>query len=699
MKNLVKSYFRKHPSIKVKSKELSKNLGVSKPHEYAQLKSILHKLESEGFLEKRGKRYSMVLELEGRLIGTLDVVSGGDFGFVTLENSKLKDIYVSEKNLGTAFHGDKVEVSLFAKQRGKNLEGQIIEILERKKTEITGVLKKTKSFFFVVPDDQSIHRDIYVSKDSLNGANNGDKVVVGDIEWKSSLLNPEGIVKEILGKAGSYDAEIAALAKEFKLRYQFSNEVLKEANEISKSIPEEEIKKRVDLRDDLVITIDPETAKDYDDAVSISKTDDGNYEVGIHIADVSYYMDNNSEIYREAALRATSVYFVGKVIPMLPEKLSNDVCSLVPNEDRLTFSVFVTLTPRGKLLDYKIAKSVINSKRRFTYEEVQQIIEDGKGEFFEQIYHFNKLAMTLKRKRETAGSINFSSTEYEFELDKKGKPVSIKKRVQDESHSLIEEFMLLANKVVAEHIQKISENKKHIPFVYRIHDVPDITKLYEFAGFVRSFGYSFEPDTGKISKQFQYLFNQVKDTGEESIVNEVAIRSMAKAEYSTDNIGHFGLAFSNYTHFTSPIRRFPDLLVHKILFHQLSGKKEYLYNKVELEGLCEHSSEQERNAVSAERQSVKIKQIEYMKDKVGFIFQGVVSGVTNYGMFIQILETGAEGLVRLRDMDDDYYVFDEKGFSLYGEVTKKVYRLGDRVEVKLIRINEEKRGIDLSLLN
>lgn len=699
MKNLVKSYFRKHPSITIKAKELSKHLGINKPHEYAQLKAILHGLEKDGFLSKRGKRYSLVIEIEGRLIGQLDIVSGGNFGFVTLENSKLKDIYVSEKNLGTAFHGDTVEVSLFAKQRGKNLEGQIIEILKRRKEEITGVLRKTKSFYFVIPDDESIHRDIYISKDNLGKAADGDKVVVGSIEWKSPLLNPEGVVKEILGKAGSYDAEIAALAKEFKLRYKFENAVLKEANDISSEIPADELEKRLDLRAEDIITIDPETAKDFDDAVSINKDEDGNYIIGIHIADVAHFIDLDSEIYREAALRATSVYFVGKVIPMLPEKLSNNVCSLVPAEDRLTFSVIAKLTPRGKLLDYKIAKTVINSKRRFTYEEVQKIIDEGKGEFFEQIYHLNKLASTLRKKREIAGSINFSSAEVEFVLNDEGKPVDVKMRKSDESHALIEEFMLLANKIVATHIIKISENKTQIPFVYRIHDVPDVTKLYEFAGFVRTFGYSFDPENGKIAKQFQYLFSQVKDTGEETIVNEVAIRSMAKAEYSTDNIGHFGLAFNNYTHFTSPIRRFPDLLVHKILFNQLSGKKSYLFKKVELQGLCEHSSEQERNAVNAERQSVKIKQLEYLRDKIGHIFQGVITGVTNFGMFIQISETGAEGLVRLRDMDDDYYIFDEKGFSLLGEVTNKIYRLGDKVEVKLIRINEEKRGIDLSLLN
>lgn len=699
MKNIIKSYFRKHPSVRVKSKELSKTLDLQKQHEYAQLKAALHKLEKEGFLQKKGKRYSMVIDTDGRLQGALSIVAGGSYGFVTLEGSKLKDIYISEKNLGTAFDGDIVEVTLFAKQHGKNLEGQIVEIIKRKKTEIAGVLRSTKRFFFVIPDDENIHRDIYIHKEGLNGATDGDKVVVGNIEWKSNLLNPEGVITEILGKAGSYDAEIAALAKEFNLSYKFPDKVLKEADNISEEIPEDEIKKRLDLRDELIFTIDPETAKDFDDAVSVKKDDDGNYDIGIHIADVSHYADTNTAIYREAAERATSVYFVGKVVPMLPEKLSNNVCSLVPDKDRLTFSVMVKITPRGKVLSYDIKKTVINSKRRFSYEEVQKILDDGKGELFEQIYQLNKIAGVLRKKRETAGSINFSTPEVEFKLDDKGKPVDVKIKKSDESHGLIEELMLLANKLVATHVIKAGENKKRIPFVFRVHDVPDVTKLYEFAAFVSSFGYSFDPQNGRLSKQFQYLFTQVEDTEEEVIVNEVAIRSMAKAEYSTDNIGHFGLAFKYYTHFTSPIRRFPDLLVHKILFHVLEGNKTFLYGEEELEGLCEHSSERERNAVNAERQSIKIKQLEYLKDKIGFIYEGVISGITNFGMFIQIKETGAEGLIRLRDMVDDYYIFDEKGYSLHGERTNNIYRLGDTVEVKIIRINEEKRGIDLSLLD
>ncbi len=697
-KNEIKAYFKKNPSAKIKSKELSRLLNITKPHDYAHLKALLFKLAKEGYLEKIGKRYRFNAPTDGKLVGRLQINGGGTFGFVIMQSSNIGDIFIAERNLGTAFNGDMVEVALFARQKGKSLEGQVVGVIKRRRTEVAGVLKKTPKFFFVKPDDEDIHRDIYIPKDALNGAVDGDKVIVCKLDWQDGMLNPEGEIQEVLGKAGSYDAEIAALAMEFNLSYKFPDAVLREVAKIPEEIPATEIANRLDLRNEEIFTIDPETAKDFDDAVSIKSLENGNFEVGIHIADVGYYLPIDSELFEEAAYRATSVYFVGKVIPMLPEKLSNGVCSLVPHKDRLTFSVFVELTTRCKIVGYKIAKTIINSKHRFTYEQVQEIIEEGEGKYFSHIFKLNKLAKTLKRKRTIKGSINFSSNEVEFELDDNGKPLGVKTRKEDDSHALIEEFMLLANQIVAGDIKNY-EKKSTIPYVYRIHDKPNPEKLNEFAGFVKSFGYKFEPGKGSIAKQFQFLFEQIKETEESAVISEVAIRSMAKAEYSIDNIGHFGLAFGNYTHFTSPIRRFPDLLVHKILFHHMQNKQELLFNAAELDELCKHSSEQERNAVNAERRSIKIKQIEFLKDKLGWIFPGIVSGVTNYGMFIQLKESLAEGLVRLKDMDDDYYLLDEKNYLLFGEVSKKVYRLGDKVEVKLIRVDEEKRCIDFVLLS
>ncbi|MFA7228050.1 MAG: ribonuclease R, partial [Melioribacteraceae bacterium] len=463
------------------------------------------------------------------------------------------------------------------------------------------------------------------------------------------------------------------------------------------AIPQSEIKKRLDLRDKIVFTIDPEDAKDFDDAVSIEMLPTGNYQIGIHIADVSHYVHQGTAIYDEAERRATSVYLVGKVVPMLPEKLSNTICSLVPLKDRLTYSVMVEMTPRAKLVSYEIHKSVINSKRRFTYEEVQEIIEKEEGEFWDEINKLNKLAQTLRSKRMSKGSINFFSPEVKFILDKNGIPVEIKIKEVRESHKLIEEFMLLANQLVAQHV-KPKENKKPVPFVYRIHDLPDKDKILEFARFVKSLGYHFDPNAANKSMQFQLLLDEVMGKEEEAVVNEVAIRSMAKAVYSTKNIGHYGLGFKYYTHFTSPIRRFPDLIVHDLINRFNLNSLEKNLSLEELEEICNHSSAQERNAINAERLSVKLKQIEYLKGKVGEEFHGVVNGITHFGIFIELSQTLSEGLIRLRDMQDDFYVFDEKNYAINGKRTGRRIRLGDKVNVKLIRVDEERREIDFILL-
>lgn len=699
MKKEIKAFFKNHPSLKVKSKEIAKHFGIDEEYAYAELKSVLYKLTEEGYLEKQGKRYSLSSFGSDKLIGQLQIVGEGDYGFVVLKDQSFKtDVFISGKNLGTAFDGDIVHVNLLAKKHGKNIEGQIVEVIERKQTEIVGRLEKSRSFYFVVPDNQKIHRDIYIPPENLKGAQSGDKVVAGKIEWSSPDLNPEGHILEVLGKAGSYDAEIASIAREFRLSYKFTDKVLKQADSISEAVPESEIKKRLDLRDTITFTIDPEDAKDFDDAVSIESLANGNFSVGIHIADVSHYVTENSPIYKEALNRATSVYLVGKVIPMLPEKLSNVVCSLVPYKDRLTFSVIAEITPNGKVVSYQIVKSVINSKRRFTYEEAQQIIETEKGDFADRVLLLNNLAKKLRAKRIKKGSINFFSPEVVFKLDENGIPVEIKIKEVRESNNLIEEFMLLANQIIAEQV-KPQKNKIEIPFVYRVHDLPDKEKIIEFSRFVKSLGYSFDPNSASKSEQFQKLLESCKGTEEEAVINEIAIRSMAKAVYSTNNIGHYGLGFKHYTHFTSPIRRFPDLIIHNLIFRYLKNNTEKNFSVEDLEEICNHSSAMERNAINAERLSVKLKQIEYLRGKVGTEFHGVVSGITNFGIFIELSQNLAEGLIRYRDLEDDYYTFDEKNYSITGKRTGRRIRLGDKVNVKLVRVDNEKREIDFILLD
>jgi ribonuclease R len=697
MKKEIKSFFKNHPSLKLKLKELAQKFGATEDHAYAELKHVLHVLYEEGYLEKDGKRFQLKRDDSGKLIGRLQIVSQGDYGFVMLKDKSVKDIFIPGKNLNTAFNGDTVEVVLVSSKKGKSLEGDIIRIVEHNKTEFVGTLQKSNSFYFVKPDDDKIHRDIYVASNKLGSAKPGDKVVIGEIEWKSQQQNPEGKIKEVLGKAGTYDAEIASIAREFGLTYKFPKEVLREAESFSDEIPASEINTRLDLREKTIFTIDPDDAKDFDDAVSIENLPNGNIQVGIHIADVSHYVREGTALYNEALSRGTSVYLVGKVIPMLPEKLSNSICSLVPGKDRLTYSVIAELTPGSKVVNYEIQKTVINSKRRFTYDEVQEIINNGKGDFFDEITRLNAVSKSLREKRIKKGSINFFTPEIEFKLDENGVPVNILIKELRESHNLIEELMLLANQIVAEHV-KPKQNKKSVPFVYRIHDLPDKEKIIEFARFVKSLGFHFDSSAANKSKQFQLLLDEVKGTEEAAVVNEIAIRSMAKAIYSTKNIGHYGLGFRYYTHFTSPIRRFPDLLVHRTIYDynkNIAGKNLSLE---ELEEICNHTSAQERNAVNAERISVKLKQIEYLKSKVGENFHGIISGITHFGIFIELSQNLAEGLIRLRDLEDDYYQFDEKNYSIIGKRTGRRLRLGDKVNVKLKRVDEQKREIDFQLL-
>lgn len=697
MKKKVEAFFKKHPGSSFKSKEIAKRLKIKNSDDYSRLKSDLHKLLKEDFLIRKGKRYQLnIFPSNNKLEGKLQLHRDG-YGFVIPKNKKLGDIFIAERNIGPAFNGDIVEVALFAKQKGRNLEGQIINVTERQRKEYIGTLHKSKSFYFITPDDPQIHRNIYIDKEKLNGAQVNDKVIVSNLMWDSSMHNPEGEIIEVLGKEGTTDTEVAAIAREFNLPVKFPPKVLNQSNKISSEINKNELKKRKDLRDQVVFTIDPFDAKDFDDALSITKLENGNFSVGVHIADVSHYVTKNSPLDKEAVTRGNSVYLVGKVIPMLPEELSNGICSLVPDEDRLTFSVLFEITSRGKVINYEIVKTVIRSKRRFTYEEVQEIIDSGKGDFKDEILLINNLAKTLRKKRVREGSIEFFSPEVVFELDENGKPLAVNKKEIKESNMLVEEFMLLANKTVAEHFAKKGHRQAR-PFIFRIHDKPEEEKILEFARFVKSLGYKFNPNATAKSKEFQNLIMQAKGSEEEAVINELAIRSMAKAVYSPKNIGHFGLGFKFYTHFTSPIRRYSDLLVHRLVEFYSQNKGGINYSLEQLGKICDSISALERLAVDAERRSVKMKQVDYLQDKLGEEFHAVVSGVTHFGIFVELTDILAEGLIKARDLENDFYVYDEKKYALIGKYSKKKFRLGDKLMVKLVRVDLDKLELDFLIV-
>lgn len=697
MQEKVKTYFNQHPGARIKVKELAKKLNANSAKKYAELKEAIYFLSKDEFIIRRGKRFEKVKNSAKKLVGTFQLSKEGTYAFVILKNSKLNDVFIPEKYFGIAFHGDTVEVKLLSNKKGKNLEGKITKIIDRKFDKIIGTVIKQKNLYFVQPKEKSIHRNIFIDLNNLNGAKVGDLVEVTDILQSNRSSHPEGVVGINFGEAGSFNADIASIAREFEIDTEFPDQVETELNNISSEIGDEEISKRLDLRDENIFTIDPADAKDFDDAVSVKTLANGNFSVGIHIADVSHYVTHNSKIFNEALKRGTSVYLVGKVIPMLPEKLSNNLCSLVPNKDRLSYSVIVEFDSELKIKNYQIKKSIINSKRRFTYEEVQEILENQKGDFLKEIIQLNVIAKNLRSERNRNGSINFTRPEIKFELDNSGKPIAINIKEMKESNQLIEELMLLANRIVAGHFNKgDKENPK--PFVYRIHDKPDETKLFEFIKFVKSLGYKFNATSKNLSKEFQNLLVEAEGTKEEAVLNEIAIRTMAKAIYSPKNIGHYGLGFNHYSHFTSPIRRFPDLIVHLLTYNYLENNDNHLYSIVELNEICEHTSARERTATDAERLSVKLKQMEFLREKLGCDFQGIISGVTNFGLFIEVSENLAEGLVRISDLDDDYYEFDEKRYSLIGRRTKRIFRLGDKVTVKLIRVDEEKREVDFLII-
>ena len=699
-------------------KQIASKIGISDTDGKTQILKKLAELTATKKIKETDRGKFTINQDRKYHIGTLDLTTNGNGYFICddFEN----DIFIPSINLNKALHKDTVKVYTYNKRGSKKLEADVVEVLERAKTEFVGVLQLNKNFCFVIPDDNKMYADLFISQNKINGAEDGDKVVATLTDWPSNSKNPFGKITQVLGKPGDHNTEMHSILVEYGLPYEFPKEVEVEAENLPIEITKEEIAKRRDMRSDLTFTIDPKDAKDFDDALSFTKLENGNYEIGIHIADVSHYLQEKTILDDEAYDRATSVYLVDRVVPMLPEMLSNGVCSLRPNEEKLTFSAVFEINEKAQIVKEWFGRTVTYSDQRFAYEEAQAIIENCNlsklkeytmpidisiidkeynvsKEIVEATLKLDELAKKMRKKRMQAGAISFNRVEVKFNLDEEANPVGVFFKEAKDANKLIEEFMLLANRKVAEFIGQEKGKPSKKTFIYRVHDEPNIDKLNALQGIVSKFGYSLNTETKEtISQSLNKLLSDVHGKAESNMVETLAIRTMSKAEYTTQNIGHYGLAFDYYSHFTSPIRRYPDVMTHRLLQYYLDGGKS---PKAEVyEEKCKHSSQMEELASKAERDSIKYTQVKYMQDHKDMEFEGVISGVTEWGIYVEIKENKCEGMVRIRDIKSDYFIFDEKQYAIIGQSTKQVYQLGDDVVVKVKKTDLERKHLDFNLI-